>query len=275
MSSFNSFTPNLKFTYESSKKDISFLDLKVSLTRGKLSADLHIKPTDCHQYLHYSSGHPEYTKRSIVYSQLLHVSWICSHENDFNPHKSNMKIWFQKRGYPENIIENEMKKVKFPSCNKAQRKNIKGIAFAVTYHSLLKQLEGILRRNMYLLNMNAEIKQTLTPVPMVSYRSSRKLSSYLVRAKLYPTDRIVGSKGCGKKQCEVCVNVCETDTFTSTVTGETFKINHKLNCDDKCLIYLFMCEYCGKQYIGETTGEFRFRWNKYRCNDRKYTRNED
>ena len=110
MSSFNSFTPNLKFTYESSKKDISFLDLKVSLSKNKLSTDLHIKPTDCHQYLHYSSGHPEHTKRSIVYSQLLVVSWVCSRENDFNRHKSNMKISFQKRRYPENIIENEMKK---------------------------------------------------------------------------------------------------------------------------------------------------------------------
>ena len=94
--------------------------------------------------------------------------------------------------------------------------------------------------------MNAEVKQTFNPVPMVSYRSSRKLSSYLVRAKLYPIDRIVGSKGCDKKQCKVCVNVCETDTFSSTVTGETFKINHKPKCDDKCLIYLFTCECCGK-----------------------------
>ena len=108
-----------------------------------------------------------------------------------------MKIWFPKQGYPEKIIENEMKKVKLPSCYKGQRKNSKGIAFVVTYHPLLKQLEGILRRNMYLLNMNAEVKQTFTPVPMVSYRSSRKLSSYLVRAKLYPIYRIVGSKGCG------------------------------------------------------------------------------
>ena len=39
MSSFNSFTPNLKLTYESSKKDISFLDIKVSMS---------IKPSDCH-----------------------------------------------------------------------------------------------------------------------------------------------------------------------------------------------------------------------------------
>ena len=64
-------------------------------------------------------------------------------------------------------------------------------------------------------------------------------------------------------------------TFSSTVTEEMFKINHKLNCDDKCLIYLFTCKCCGKQYFGETTGEFRFRWNNYKCNDRKYARNED
>ena len=84
-----------------------------------------------------------------------------------------MKI-FQKQGYPENIIENEMKKVKFPSCNKVQRKSSKGIAFVVTYYPLLKQLEEILRRNKYLLNMNAEVKQTFTPVLMASYRISRK-----------------------------------------------------------------------------------------------------
>ena len=134
MSSFNSFNSNLKFTYESSKKDIKFLDLKVSLSKDKLSTDLHIKPTACHQYLHYSSGHPQHTKQSIVYSQLLRVNRICSRENGFNRDKSNMKIWFQKRGYPEIIIEYEMKKVKLTSCNKVQRKKSKGIPFIVNYH---------------------------------------------------------------------------------------------------------------------------------------------
>ena len=57
---------------------------------------------------------------------------------------------------------------------------------------------------------------------MVSSRSSKKLNSYLVRAKLYPIDRIVGFKACRKKRCEVSVNVCERDTFSSTVTGEAF-----------------------------------------------------
>ena len=88
-----------------------------------------------------------------------------------------MKICFQKREYPENITKNEMKKVKFPSCNKIQRTQSKGIPFVVTYHPLLKQLDGILRRNHYLLNMNAEVRKSFTPGSMVSYRSSKKLSS--------------------------------------------------------------------------------------------------
>ena len=56
------------------------------------------------------------------------------------------------------------------------------------------------------------------------------------------------STGCGKNRCEICVNVCETDTFSCKVAGKTFKINLKLNSDDKWLIYLFKCECRGKQY---------------------------
>ena len=32
---------------------------------------------------------------------------------DFNPQKLNIKEWFIKRGYPESVIEREMKKVRF------------------------------------------------------------------------------------------------------------------------------------------------------------------
>ena len=47
-----------------------------------------------------------------------------------------------------------MIKVNFPFYNKVQRKPSKGRPSVVTYHSLLKHLEGILHRNKYLINMN-------------------------------------------------------------------------------------------------------------------------
>ena len=62
--------------------------------------------------------------------------------------------------------------------------------------------------------MDQEVKRTFTPQSMVSYRSARKLSNYLVKAKLYPIKRKVGPYKCKGKRCEVCKNVLETDTFT-------------------------------------------------------------
>ena len=97
--------------------------------------------------------------------------------------------------------------------------------------------------------MNEEVKNLFLAGTMVSLRGARKLSSYLVRAKLYPFQRKIGSKKCAKNCCEVCDYVTDTDTFTSTVTGESFKINHQLNCDDRCIIYLLTCKQSQKQYI--------------------------
>ena len=45
---------------------------------------------------------------------------------------------------------------------------------------------------------------------MVTFRSSKKLSSYLVRANLYPIERVTGSCKCRGKRCAVCLNVNET-----------------------------------------------------------------
>ena len=63
--------------------------------------------------------------------------------------------------------------------------------------------------------MDQETKNDFTPGPMATFRSARKLSSYLVRAKLYPIKRIVGSIKCKGKRCEVCLNVRDTSCFSS------------------------------------------------------------
>ena len=117
--------------------------------------------------------------------------------------------------------------------------------------------------------MNEEVENLFLPGPMVSFKGARKLSSCLVRAKLYPLHRKIGSKKCTKNRCEVCDYVTDTDACTSTVTGESFKINHQLNCDDRCIIYLLTCKQCQKQYTGETTDDLRYRWNNYKSNSRK------
>ena len=206
---------------------------KVKLIDDKLETDLYIKPTDRHQYLHYLSSQPKHTKCSIVYSKTLRVNRLCSLKKDFNYHKLNMKVWFIKRSYPESVIDKEMEKVPFSEQGQKSKKVEKEAPFVVTYHPLLSKLSTVIHRNLYLLYMNKEVKNVFTPGPIMSYRSARKIRSYLVRAKLYLLERNVSSEKCGKSRCEVCLNIQETDKFTSTTTGESFKINHKINCNDK------------------------------------------
>ena len=72
----NKFYPSLKSTHVSSKKNVTFLDVDVKFLNGQIIIDLHIKATDRHQYLHYTSSPPHHTKKSILYSQALRVSLI-------------------------------------------------------------------------------------------------------------------------------------------------------------------------------------------------------
>ena len=60
----------------------------------------------------------------------------------------------------------------------------------------------------------------------------------------------------------------------SATTGKRVKINHKLDCDDNCQIYLLTYKCCSIQYVRERTNEFRLRWNNYKSNDRKNAGNE-
>ena len=92
-----------------------------------------------------------------------------------------MKQWFTKRDYPQDSVNSEMNKVKFPHVeNKYNNNKEKAISFIVTFHALLKSLGSFLNKNYYLLQMNDEVKNVFPLRPMVSFRSARKLSSYLV-----------------------------------------------------------------------------------------------
>ena len=185
-----------------------------------------------------------------------------------------MKECFAKGCYPESVIRKGRKKFCFSKHGEKSKRVEKGVPFAVTYHPLLTKLSSIIHKNLYLRYANQEVKNVVSPGPIVSFRSARKMSNYVIWAKHYPLERTVYSEKCGFSRCEVCLNIEETDTFTGTTTDWSFKINHKLNCNDNLLIYPRLCNCCGEQYVEKTTDELRLRWNNYKSNDRKNERNE-
>ena len=105
-----------------------------------------------------------------------------------------MKSWFQARSYPKHLAQKEMSKVRFnkENSNTKQSKS-KGVTFVVTYHPLLKSFQSLINKHLNILYFHKNAKEVFIPRPMVTLRSSRKLSSYLVRAKLHPLERVTGS----------------------------------------------------------------------------------
>ena len=52
---------------------------------------------------------------------------------------------------------------------------------------------------------------------MVSLLGEQNSSNYLLRAKLYPLERLFGSFKCNGKRCQVRINVTESNTFSCSV----------------------------------------------------------
>ena len=91
-----------------------------------------------------------------------------------------------KKGYPKNLNESEIKKVKFShvSNKKFQKRTLKRIPLVVTYHPLLNSLRKKLSKNLNILYMNEEVQKMFYSGHIFLFRSVRKVSSYLVRGKV-------------------------------------------------------------------------------------------
>ena len=94
-----------------------------------------------------------------------------------------MKSWFLKRGYPNDVIQKEMEKIKISKILSTRKHNTKGVQMVVTYHPSLKNIDQVINRNSHLLHMGQEFMRIFTAKPRFSFR----------RGKLYPLERKVGS----------------------------------------------------------------------------------
>ena len=59
----------------------------------------------------------------------------------------------------------------------------------VTYNPFLCHLGQTIRKNLFLLYQDEEVKRVFTPAPFVSFRTARTLRTHLVRAKVYPVEK--------------------------------------------------------------------------------------
>ena len=64
--------------------------------------------------------------------------------------------------------------------------------------------------------------------------------------------------GRGRK-CALCPRMKEGNRFKSNFTGLSYKIRHNFTCKSKYVVYLIMCNNCGKQYTGKSINYMHIR----------------
>ena len=110
----------------------------------------------------------------------------------------------------------------------------KRVHFAVTYHSGLPSIGGILKELHPLSSLSNRCKQDIHDLPMMAFRHPKSLKKYLVRAKLRPLDQDEGTRGtykCASRRCDVCNYLIVGNRFSSHTTGISYTINHGLDCN--------------------------------------------
>ena len=285
----NSLHPTLKFTYKYSQAQIEFLDVLVIKEGNSIKTDLFVKETDTHQYLDFKSCHTFHTKRGIPYGQALRIRRIVSDDQVFETRCQELTGWLKDRGYPDQLIEEQVGRAKLEDRNTlldhnlSRNKNNRDV-LVLSYHPCLsKRVHSIIRNAHPILQHDDEHRQVFPEVPMVSYRRAKSLADILVRAKVPkeqdPSDR--GCRGCnGRSDCQVCQAItCDTH-FTSNVTGQTFEIRGgPYHCNSRNVVYLMQCRTCHIQYTGSTgtddrdsDNRFRIRYNNYKTVHRVYVR---
>ena len=95
-----------------------------STSSNSLLTDLYSKPTGTFNYLHWSSCHPQHTKRSIPYSLAFRLVRICLSEAALTRRITDVKYHLKRRGFPHKHIQAAINKaLEKPRSKALQRKD--------------------------------------------------------------------------------------------------------------------------------------------------------
>ena len=130
---------SIKFEFKYSRQQIEFLDTLLYIdNNNKLQTTLYKKPTDRQNYLHSKSEHPYSLKKSIAYSQVLRIKRICSTQNEFEKHSSNLLQQLKKKGYHHDTLKEQIEKARVQErtllLNKNQEEVKQTIPISIVYN---------------------------------------------------------------------------------------------------------------------------------------------
>ena len=273
----NTLHPTIKFTtnYNFKERSVSFLDVNVTINKGKFITDLHKKDTQVCQYLLPSSCHPPHISKNIPYSLGYRLLRICSDKLTFEIRLAELKEMLVKRNYNPRSIDCAFEKLRSIERDLALEKVKKSCNNKITavfpFDPRLPSIPSVINRHLDLMrSSDSHLNEVFKNGIQVAYKRSKNLREILCRAKLYPiqnrTSRSKNGWNICDKKCIICSHSKNLKAIKCTSNGELHDINQKITCKDNNVIYVIQCQKCVKrnQYVGKTAQTFERRMRSHR-----------
>ena len=273
----NSDHATIKFECKYSNKEINFLDTIVCIIRSNtLITKLYKKETDRNAYLCYKSYHPSKLKENIPYGQFLRIRRICSNDNDTDDSMEVLTSNFNKGGYPDKILQQQLIKAKTTDRKELlkEKENISSqlVHFTTTFNKNLPAINSVLDKHWHLLQTNSKIGSSIMEKPRLTFRRNKNLKGWIGQTHLSHNKKITTTKNrksgsssacLSRANNQCCKHVISIKTFRSHKTGLIYQIRHNVNCHSRNIIG--ECNLCpNTQYVGKSEPPVNLRINTHR-----------
>ena len=219
----------------------------------------------------FKSCHPKHCKTAIPYSQALRIKRICSERKNLLLRRNQLKHHLSKRGCSDQLLDSEINQAintfYGSSSLLSNRRNSNHVPLVVRHHPNLLKLKRTIRRYHHNVQDSNWLQKAFPFLPIIAFRRPRNLRDLLVCADITPKiSDPPGNFRWEARRCKNCLILVTTDTFSSSKTGERFKLKLHASCKTSNVIYLIQCRRCGHQYVGETEQPLRSQINSHRFN---------
>ncbi|XP_056414465.1 uncharacterized protein LOC130356667 [Hyla sarda] len=262
----------LFFTSDIQLTQLPFLDVLISKNgQGQLDTTLYRKPTAGNNLLRWQSFHPFPLRKGIPKGQFLRVRRNCSSEDTFREEASKLYSRFQERGYPNKHLDTALRSVQSTSRQdllnpRTTSKNEDGgfTRIIATFDTASQEIRNIIQKHWDILTMDRDLKDAVSPYPLISFRRGRNVRDRLVSSHFasqkpltnWLSQRKPGTFRCGK--CRACQFIKVDNQYFDKELHRSFRSRTFANCKTTGVVYIATC-ICGLRYVGKTTREFKCR----------------
>ena len=130
---------SIKLTYVTSLSQLEALDLQLFFgPENQIFTRLYTKPTGGALFIPWNSGHPQKSKKGIVFSQLLRLRRNCTLLDDFYVAAKKLTAVFKDRGYHPRFLQETLEKVatldRSSLFKKKEPRGADSAVFTTTFH---------------------------------------------------------------------------------------------------------------------------------------------